>query len=217
MIRALRMTYVAFLATALSACASQGKPQLTLDEQLQKRDYEIVKPVERIQNYNLMGWNSLDRNHLIIQSAPSLLQIKLSNKLQRSFETMSTNLNSHNKSSLWISLIAIIPALALVIPGILQSGLGYFGANNAREALFTAVPALEFLINPIILLGGLFLAFIMNVPPAMTFHLERKPEGLTSTITFKPVLLHWIFIGTSVLMVSIILIYGFVENFGPLF
>jgi len=65
------MTYVAILATALSACASQGKPQLTLDEQLQKRDYEIVKPVERIQNYNLMGWNSLDRNHLIIQSAPS--------------------------------------------------------------------------------------------------------------------------------------------------
>jgi hypothetical protein len=153
----------------------------------------------------------------IIQSAPSLLQIKLSNILQRSFETMTTNLNSHNKSSLLISLIAIIPALVLVIPGILQSGFGYFGANNARDALFASVPALELLINPFILLAGLLLAFIMNILPATTFHFERKPEGLTSTITFKPVLLHWIFIGASALIVGIIAIYVFIENFGPLF
>jgi len=155
--------------------------------------------------------------HQIARSAPSLLQIKLSNILQRSFETMSTNLNSHNKSSLWISLIALIPALALVIPGILQSGFGYFGANDARDALFVSVPALELLINPIILLGGLLLAFVMNALPAMSFHFERKPEGLTSTITFKPVLLHWIFIGASLLMVSTIVIYAFFENFGLLF
>ena len=153
----------------------------------------------------------------VARSAPSLLQIKLSNILQRSFETMSTNLNSHNKSYLWISLIAIIPALILVIPGILQSGFGYFGANNARDTLFVTVPALKLLINPIILLGGLLLAFIMNVLPAMNFRFERRPEGLTSTVTFKPVLLHWIFIGLSVLMIGIILIYAFVENFGPLF
>ena len=153
----------------------------------------------------------------IVRSAPSLFQIKLSNILQRSFDTMSTNLNSHNKSSLWISLIAIIPALVLIIPGILQSGFGYFGANNARGTLFVTVPALKLLINPIILLAGLLLAFIMNVLPAMTFHFERKPEGLTGTVTFKPVLLHWVFIGASILMVGIVLIYAFFENFGPLF
>jgi hypothetical protein len=122
----------------------------------------------------------------------------------------------HNKSSLWISLIAIIPALILVIPGVLQSGFGYFGANDARDAVFSTVPVLETLLHPIILLGGLLLAFVMNVLPAVTFHLERKPEGIISTIIFKPVLLHWVFIGASVLMVGIILIYAFVENFGPL-
>ena len=152
----------------------------------------------------------------IVRSAPSLMQVKLSNTLQRSFESMSTNLNSHNKSSLWISLIAIIPALVLVIPGVLQSGLGYQGANVARDALFTTVPALELLINPIILLGGLLLAFVMNFLPAITFRFERKPEGLTSTITFKPAILHWVLIGASVLLVGIILIYAFVENFGPI-
>jgi hypothetical protein len=66
-------------------------------------------------------------------------------------------------------------------------------------------------------MGGLFLAFVMNVLPAMTFHLERKPEGLTSTITLKPVILHWIFIGLSILMVSIIMVYAFFENFAPAF
>lgn len=129
---------------------------------------------------------------------------------------MSKNLNSHNRPSLWISLIALIPALMLVIPGILQSGFGYLSANDARDALFASVPALEFLINPVILMGGLLLAFVINILPAMTFRFERKPEGLTSTITFKPVVLHWIFIGASVLMIGIIAIYAFFENFGPL-
>jgi hypothetical protein len=150
----------------------------------------------------------------IIRSAPLLFQLKLSNILERNFQTMSTNLNNHNKSSLWISLIALIPAMALIIPGFLQSGFGYYGANDARDALFAAAPVLEFLINPIILMGGLLLAFTMNVLPAMTLHFERKPEGLTSIITFKPVLLHWVFIGVSVLMVGIIFLYAFFENFG---
>jgi hypothetical protein len=126
-------------------------------------------------------------------------------------------MNLHNKSSIWISLIAIIPALVLVIPGILQSGFGYFGANDARDTAFATVPVLEFLLNPVTIMGGLFLAFVMNVLPAMTFHLERKPEGLTSTITLKPVILHWIFIGLSILMVSIIMVYAFFENFAPAF
>jgi len=59
------------------------------------------------------------------KSAPSLIRLKLSNELERRMETMIKNLNLHNKSSLWISLIALIPALLLVIPGIMQSGLGY--------------------------------------------------------------------------------------------
>jgi len=127
---------------------------------------------------------------------------------------MTTNLGTHNKSSLWISLVAVIPALILVIPGILQSA-GYLGLNNMRDAAFTTAPALEILNNPVILMGGLFLAFILNVLPAVAFRLERRPEGLTSVITFKPVLLHWIFIGMSILMVGTILLYAFFENFTP--
>lgn len=68
---AFKATVIAAAAIALGACASQAKPQLSLEQQLQKRDYEIIGPVERIQNYQLMGWNSLDRYNLIVLSSPS--------------------------------------------------------------------------------------------------------------------------------------------------
>jgi len=147
------------------------------------------------------------------KSAPSLIHLKLSNELERRMETMIKNLSLHNKSSLWISLIALIPALLLVIPGIMQSGLGYFGPNEALDAMFAKAPTLEILLSPVFLLGGLLLAFILNLAPAVKLRVERQPEGLTSVITFKPVILHWIFVGMSLLMVAIVLVYGFFENF----
>jgi len=149
------------------------------------------------------------------KSAPSLIHLKLSNELERRMETMIKKLNLHNKSSVWVSLIALIPALLLVIPGIMQSGLGYFGLNEALDVLFAKVPALEILLSPFVLLGGLLLAFILNLAPAVKLRVERQPEGLTSGITFKPVILHWVFVGMSLLMVAIILVYGFFENFAP--
>jgi len=149
------------------------------------------------------------------KSAPSLIRLKLSNELERRMETMIKNLNLHNKSSLWISLISLIPALLLVIPGIMQSGLGYLGPNDALDTMFAKAPALQILLSPIVLLGGLLLAFILNLTPAIKLRFERQPEGLTSVITFKPVILHWIFVGISLLIVGMILVYAFFENFAP--
>jgi hypothetical protein len=149
------------------------------------------------------------------KSAPSLIHLNLSNELERKLETMIKNLNLHNKSSLWVSLIALIPALLLVIPGIIQSGLGYFGPNDALDAMFAKAPAFESLLSPVVLLGGLLLAFILNLTPAVKLRIERQPEGLTGVITFKPVILHWTFVGISILMVGIILVYAFFENFTP--
>ena len=153
----------------------------------------------------------------VFKSAPGLLILKLDNELERRLDAMTKNMNSHKMPSLWISLIALIPGLMLVIPGIMQSGLGYFGANDAMDAMFAKYPALGILQNPFLLLGGLLLVFILNITPAIKLRMERQPEGLTSVITFKPVLLHWIFAGTSILLVGIILVYAFLENFKPAF
>ena len=129
---------------------------------------------------------------------------------------MNKNMGLHNKNFLWISLIALIPALMLIIPGVLQSLFGYFGPNNALDTMYVNAPYLEVLRNPVILLGGPLLAFLLNLLPALNLRFERQFEGLTSVITFKPALLHWAIIGMSLLMVGIILIYAFFENFGPI-
>lgn len=150
------------------------------------------------------------------RSAPTLLQLKLSRQFERSFTVMNKNMGLHNKNFLWISLIALIPALMLIIPGLSQSFFGYFGFNNALDNLYTRTPYLEILRSPVLLLGGLLLAFILNLLPALTLRFSRGSEGLTGVITFKPVLVHWALIGMSLLMVGIILMYAFFENFGPI-
>ena len=81
------------------------------------------------------------------------------------------------------------------------------------DSLYANAPYLEILRNPFILLGGLLLAFILNLLPALTLHFERQSEGLTGVITFKPALIHWTMIGLSLLMIGVILTYAFVENF----
>jgi len=148
-------------------------------------------------------------------SAPALLGLKLSRQFERSFTAMNKNMGLHKANFLWISLVALIPALMLIIPGLSQS-LGYMSPNNAMDNLYANAPYLEILRSPFLLLGGLLLAFILNLLPAMNLRFERQPEGLTSVITFKPALLHWAIIGMSLLMVGIILIYAFFENFGPI-
>ena len=129
---------------------------------------------------------------------------------------MNNNPGSHNTFSLIAGLAALIPALLLVIPGLLQSA-GYIGLNDMRDNLLAGLPALQLLLHPFVLLGGLLLSFVLNVFPAMKLRFERQPDGLVSVITLKPVLLHWLFVGTSLLMVLIILIYAFFENFNPAF
>jgi hypothetical protein len=127
---------------------------------------------------------------------------------------MNKNMELHNKNSLWISLVALIPALMLIIPGLSQ-GLGYTAPNNAIDNLYANAPYLEILRSPVLLLGGLLLAFILNLLPALNLRFEKGTEGLTGVITFKPALIHWAIIGMSLLMVAIIMIYVFLENFGP--
>jgi hypothetical protein len=150
------------------------------------------------------------------RSAPALLQLKLSRQFERSFTDMNKNMELHNKNFLWISLLALIPALMLIVPGLFQSLLGNLGPSSALDNFFTRAPFIEFLRHPAILLGGLLLAFVLNLLPALNVRFEQSPAGLTSVITFKPALLHWALIGMSLLMVAIITIYVFLENFGPL-
>ncbi len=58
-------------AIGLMACAGNPGPQLTLEQKLAERNYQLGEPVERILQYRLDGWTYLDREHVIMQTEPS--------------------------------------------------------------------------------------------------------------------------------------------------
>jgi len=55
----------------LVACAGTTSPQPTLEQKLAAKNYRLGEPVERILQYRLDGWAYLDREHVIMQTAPS--------------------------------------------------------------------------------------------------------------------------------------------------
>lgn len=59
------------LAFGLAACASNPDQQLTLEQKLEKRNYTLGPTVDRVENYRITGFNSLDDFHVIIHSSPS--------------------------------------------------------------------------------------------------------------------------------------------------
>ncbi len=58
-------------ALVLAACASATPDPLSLERELEQRRYALGEPVERIRDYRLNGWNSVDNTHLIIHTGPS--------------------------------------------------------------------------------------------------------------------------------------------------
>ena len=53
----------------LAACGTTDNGQ-TIEQQLAERKYTLGGYVDRVEDYRIMGWNSLDNRHVIIQSSP---------------------------------------------------------------------------------------------------------------------------------------------------
>jgi len=62
---------LAALVCGLSACSASPDGELSLDQQLYKKKYTLGKTVDRIENYRISGWNSMDDRHVIIHTSPT--------------------------------------------------------------------------------------------------------------------------------------------------
>lgn len=149
----------------------------------------------------------------IVRSGPELLSWKLTLQLERMFQM--TIHQSYNKFAVWLGAVALLPALFLVIPGVLQSVFGLLGPNQAVDVFFTRMPLLQRLFSPFVVLGGLLLAFVLNLVPSLSMRLERQPETLTGIITFRRVIANWGLVVISLILLFMILAYAFFENFAP--
>ena len=87
------------------ACAGTPGQRPTLEQKLAKQSYQLGEPVERIQQWRLDSWAYLDREHVIMQTAPSayyLVSLKntchgLSTAEDIAFTTTSSQLTRFDK------------------------------------------------------------------------------------------------------------------------
>lgn len=140
----------------------------------------------------------------VLKSTPSLILLTQC-KLKRSDIVERLSFFEQNNNVALIGLILSIPAFILVFGGILQSG---FGLSQFNEAVNHDI----FIFHPIILMGGLMLAFALNLIPVVRIKFEEG--NLVGMIKIRGKLLNLGFATFCCLLAAIIFVYLLFEN-GP--
>ena len=154
---------------------------------------------------NLGRWNAWRWYWLeILKSTPSLILLT-QHKLKRSDIVKQLSFFEQNNKMALVGLILSIPAFILVFGGILQSG---FGLNQFNEAVNHDI----FIFHPIILMGGLAMAFGLNLIPVVRIKFEEG--NLVGTIKIRGKLLNLGFVTFCCLLAAVIFVYLLFEN-GP--
>ncbi len=121
-----------------------------------------------------------------------------------------------------IGLALLLAPLYFVSASLLKYGLGVgflFDPLEAvlsvvgRREIFNLVSPVVFLVAPVVFLGGLFLASVLNIYAVTRFEVSREDRTIVSTVRVTPG--SW---NSAVAVVSILLMvtlsgYAFLENF----
>ena len=104
-----------------------------------------------------------------------------------------------NRWSAVLGLALLLPACAACLSGLLR----------------LSVPGA--FIHPILVLGGLCSAFVLNLLPVLRFHAELEEGSLVGAIRLRlgGALSNWAVVAGSLLLTGVIASYLFVENFQP--
>ena len=102
------------------------------------------------------------------------------------------------------------PNVSAAVGAILLAVPSYFiGASALRQN----APGLSFLGSPIILLGALFVAFVLNVLSILSVSLRSAPPVLSVSLSLR--LSNLAVVGIALLLLGTLLGYAFLENFQP--
>jgi len=71
MLPMMRLFALIVFTVGLVSCAGTPESRPTLEQKLAEKNYRLGEPVERIQQWRLDSWAYLDRQHVIMQTAPS--------------------------------------------------------------------------------------------------------------------------------------------------
>lgn len=113
-----------------------------------------------------------------------------------------------------IALLFLLPALLIVVPGLLFS---FFG--KPIEASLNSIPGAAQLLgwvdNPVIVLGGLFLALAINLMAVMQIKLESVPDVYRATFTVRRKAWNLILLGLAAFLATALVAYAIGENLLP--
>ena len=103
------------------------------------------------------------------------------------------------------NFLAIV-GLLLLLPATLLVSLSLLGFNLS-PALF----------NPVLVMGGLLAAAVLNALAVLRLQLEREPHGHLAALTLRidSKAFNLGVLATSFMLLAILLCYAFIENFKP--
>lgn len=112
-----------------------------------------------------------------------------------------------------IGFLFALPPLFFVTAAVLKYGLGIgfifdplasFLADPERLRLFN-------IISPILFLGGLIMAIALNLYPLL--HFNRRTEDAVLTLTLHARTWNMLVVATSTVLLMVLVVYAFLENF----
>lgn len=151
----------------------------------------------------------------LFRSAPALYRLKLIHQYERRWLPMMTTLSKRDKQFLFLGVLLLIPAMLIGIPGILFSAFGLAGPMNGIIGFLESSPLLAWLIHPVLIMGGLAVAFLLNALPVFQFSLSNQEDRFVGMIAIrKGRLLHLTVIGVVAFFALLIVTYLLAENLG---
>ena len=107
------------------------------------------------------------------------------------------------------SMALLAYPLYFVLVNLLKFNMGFSQLYDPMQAAGLSAP------SPMLLLGSLLLAGVLNIVPLLRLEITREDQEVALTARIRTHWLHLVLAGVSALVLMGLLVYAFVENFGP--
>jgi hypothetical protein len=114
-----------------------------------------------------------------------------------------------------IGFVLTLPPLFFVSAAVLKYGLGVGYLFDMLDIFYSSPDRLRVfnIVSPIVFLGGLLLALVLNLYPILRLNLRRDNDTTISTVTVKAKLWNLIVVAVSFFLLVTLIGYAFLENF----
>lgn len=152
----------------------------------------------------------------ILRALPGFWLFSLETSTLRRQTVTGKIFTENHKWPFYLGLLLLIPALLLVVPGLLQ---GFVGAESFDRFL-DQVPVIDRLINwvdrPVFVLGGVLLAFGLSLMSLVRVTIKDHGKDFEGIVVLRKNISLWVLLSLATLLGFALLLYAIGENILPL-